>query len=372
MSIRCSQVIQILKKLAPEDLAQDWDNVGLLVGSFSKDIDKVLVTLDVTPQVVDEAVKKNVDLILSHHPVIFKPLKNLRLDNPQNRMLATLLKHDIAVYCAHTNLDVAINGVSDVLAAKIGLSQVEVLQKTAEEKLYKLVVFVPEDHTQKVRDALGDAGAGFIGNYSHCTFRTPGIGTFKPGEGTNPYIGEQAKLSEVKEDRLETIVPENILSRVLHAMVEAHPYEEVAYDLYPVVQNGVSQGLGRIGWLEQETVLAEFVQLLKQQLEISFLKIVGNLEDKVKRIAVCGGSGGSLISTAHKKGAQVFITGEISYHEAQLAKDIGLALIDAGHWATEVPVLSYLQKYLAGELNAAGEKVEIILSKTKTEPFLYL
>ncbi len=370
MSLRCSQVIQLIKKLAPEYLAEDWDNVGLLVGSCDKEINRILISLDVNLDVVNEAIKKDIDLIISHHPIIFKPIKDLCTDRYQVKMLSKLLKKDISVYSSHTNLDSTINGVSDILAKKLGVKNLEVLYTTKEEKLFKLVVYIPKDCRNKLIDALGTAGAGHIGNYSHCTFSSAGVGTFKPGKNTKPFIGKKGKVEQVDEQRIETIISENQIDEIIKVVKENHPYEEIAYDLFPVNLKGKKLGLGRIGYFLKEKNIMEVIHLVKKELNVSSLKVVGNVNNYVKRIAVCGGSGSSLIKYAYKKGADLYITGDINYHEAQLAESLGLNVIDAGHWATEIPVIAFIRDYLIEELNTK-QKVEIITSKVKTEPFSY-
>lgn len=195
-----------MERLAPKSLAYDWDNVGLQVGSFSTPVKKIMVTLDVLEEVVDEAITKNVSLIIAHHPLLFKPVKQLSTDTPQGRVLHKLLQHNITVYAAHTNLDIAEGGVNDVLCEKLKIKNTKVLIKERTETLYKLVVYVPQTHQKVLREAIGKAGAGHIGNYSHCTFQTMGKGTFKPLEGTNPYIGSQDKMEFVPEVKIETIV----------------------------------------------------------------------------------------------------------------------------------------------------------------------
>lgn len=371
MSVKSITIINIIEELAPQYLAEDWDNVGLLVGRSEKEIKKILLALDVTPEVVEEALQERADMIISHHPVIFKGLKALRTDTLRCQMLTKLLQNDIAVYCAHTNLDAALGGVSDALALKLGLKEIEVLQTTYQEEYFKLVVFVPEDYSRIVRKALGDAGAGHIGAYSHCTFRTPGIGTFKPGEGTNPFIGERGKIEEVKEERLETIVPSRILSRVIKAMIEAHPYEEVAYDLYPLAMRGDSHGMGRVGLLPEERTLEQFANYVKKELNAASVRYVGNKGAKIKKIAVCGGSGGSLIGEACKNNADLFLTGELSYHDAHMAREVGIAVMAAGHRATEQPVIPRLKEYLQSQLSEE-DGVELYISNIISGPFTYV
>lgn len=233
MSVTVGEIVKVLNTWAPLELKESWDNPGLLIGNPDEPVDKVLVTLDVMMGTVDYAVEHGVKLIVSHHPVIFDGLKSLRTDTYNGAMYQKLLAHHIAVYSAHTNLDSADGGVNDVLANLLGLTDVEGLVPVSEDKLYKIAVYVPESHSDALRKALADSGAGYIGKYSDCSFTTKGEGRFKAHEGANPFIGSVGNVETVAEERIETIVPERGLKKVLKAMIAAHPYEEPAYDIYP-------------------------------------------------------------------------------------------------------------------------------------------
>lgn len=346
MSVKCRDIIAELEQLAPSYLAEDWDNIGLLVGNPDQDIHKVIVALDVDREVISEAVAVGADMIVSHHPLIFKGISHIRTDLPLGSMLAGLLKHEIAVYAAHTNLDSAPGGVNDVLAQKFNLQGVIPLTTVYQEELHKLVVFVPVSHVEKVRTAMTEAGAGHIGNYSHCTFQTQGVGTFLPLAETTPFIGEQGKLEFVEEYRLETIVPASRRSKVIAAMVAAHPYEEIAYDEYTLINRGLRCGLGRVGSLIKPMPLLEFIEKVKVALSARSIKVAGPANAVITKVAVCGGSGAGLVKNAIKAGADVLITGDVKYHEAQQAVAEGLVVIDAGHFATEQPVVECVVDYL--------------------------
>lgn len=347
MSVKCQVIIDAMERLAPKHLAESWDNVGLLIGSPAQRITKLLVTLDVTKAVVDQAVQDGVDMIITHHPILFKAVSRIRTDVPQGQILASLLKANIAVYAAHTNLDIATGGVNDILASKLNLQNSEPLAVSYTEKLCKLVVFVPKTHMEVVRRAISEAGAGHMGNYSHCTFSSDGTGSFLPLDGARPYIGSNGVLEYVEEARLETIVPEKISRRVLKAMLKVHPYEEVAYDLYQLINSGHSLGLGRVGKLVAPVPLAEFITQVKMVLGIEYVSVAGSGDKIIKKVAVCGGSGAGFINRTAFVGADVLITGDVKYHEAQDALAAGIAVIDAGHFATENPVVSYVAEYLS-------------------------
>jgi dinuclear metal center YbgI/SA1388 family protein len=364
------EIIQLFEQFSPKSLAMEGDKIGLQVGRLNKKVDRVMIALDVLEDVIDEAIEKNVQLIIAHHPIIFRPLKNVLTDTTQGRMVEKLLKHDIAVYAAHTNLDVAKGGVNDLLAAALELQEPEVLVPTFDTKLKKLVVFVPASHAEEIRNVLGKAGAGFIGNYSHCTFSTNGTGRFLPGENTNPFVGQPGQLEEVDEIRIETIVPEPLLKKAITAMVKAHPYEEVAYDVYPTENKGEVLGLGRIGKVSEMT-LGEFAEKVKTALDVEQVRVVGDLASKVRKVAVLGGDGNKYFMNAKFKGADVYVTGDIYYHTAHDAMMQGLNMIDPGHNVEKVMkkgLTAALQKMCREE----GYEVEIFPSEVNTDPFQFI
>ncbi|MGI6224751.1 MAG: Nif3-like dinuclear metal center hexameric protein [Peptococcales bacterium] len=370
MSLRCRDIINVLEGLAHPKHAENWDKIGLQIGDPDSMVQKVMVTLDITLPVIEEAVENKVDLIIVHHTPMFNPLESIRWDKPQGKLIKRIIEANINLYCAHTNLDSALGGVNDVLASKLELTNIRVLSPSWQEEYVKLVVFVPKGYEEQVRSAMAQQGAGHIGDYSDCTFQLSGTGTFRPLEGTNPFIGELGQLEKVEEYRIETIVSEEKVQSVLQAMIEVHPYEEVAYDLYPLANKGAHSGLGRIGDLRAESTLEQLIEKVKTVLNIKGIRYVGDLNTPVKKVAVCGGSGASLLKTALQKGAQVFITGDIKYHEAQDAESMGLALIDAGHFATEHPVVHVAAKFL--RQNLAGKDVEILESQINSDPIKFL
>ncbi|MBM7855767.1 dinuclear metal center YbgI/SA1388 family protein [Desulfohalotomaculum tongense] len=372
MPVKNKVIFNFLEELAPKHLAEDWDNVGLQIGSPSNEVKKVLLTLDVNEDVVREAEENDIQLIISHHPVLMKGIKNINTDTVQGRLISRLIKNNITVYAAHTNLDSADGGVNSVLAEKLGLKDVEVLYVTGNQKYVKLVVFVPDGYQDAVREALSKSGAGWIGNYSDCTFQTPGVGTFLPREGTNPFIGKQGRVERVEEVRLETIVPVEKLSSVIKAMVSAHPYEEVAYDVYPLNNQGPAYGLGRIGVLPREVSFTEFVQQLKEVLNLKAVKAGGPWDKRVKTVAVCGGSAAELWPQALAKGADVYVSGDIKYHTAQDMVAANLSFVDAGHYGSEVPVIEKIYNYLTACCAEKNIAVDFIISKKQKDPFTYL
>lgn len=369
MSIKCQLIINELDKLAPRYLAESWDNVGLLVGSPAQNISRILIALDVTDNVVDHALANKADMIVTHHPLIFKGIRNVRTDLPHGQLLAKLIKNDIAVYAAHTNLDIADGGINDILANKLNLTNIESLSSGYADKLIKLAVFVPYTHAEAVRNAICDAGAGHVGNYSHCTFQTDGIGTFMPLEGTNPFLGSQGRIEQVSEVRLETVMPEKICNKVIKALLKAHPYEEVAYDLYQLANSRPQLGLGRIGSLTATKSLKVFADEVKQVLGINLVNVAGAEDQSIRKVAVCGGSGASLIQSAVFAGADVLVTGDVKYHEAQEAVAAGIAIVDAGHFATEVVVVDYLSKYLKAQAHNEKWDIEVFIDNISADVF---
>ncbi|MFT4412659.1 Nif3-like dinuclear metal center hexameric protein [Fredinandcohnia humi] len=365
------EVIQAFEEFSPKHLALEGDKIGLQIGSLNKPIKKVMIALDVLENVVDEAIAKKVDLIIAHHPPIFRPLKALQTDTASGRIIEKCILNNIAVYAAHTNLDVATGGVNDLLAEALELKDSKILSPSYEEKLNKLAVYVPKDDADKVRNAIGAAGAGFIGNYSHCTFNTSGIGTFLPTEGTTPYIGEVGKLEEVEEIRIETIFPSSFQRRVISAMLKAHPYEEVAYDIYPLENEGNVLGLGRIGYLEKEMSLEEFAKHVKVKLEVEGVRVVGNLTDRVKKVAVLGGDGNKYISQAKRAGADVYVTGDMYYHVAHDAMMMGLNIVDPGHHIEKV-MKQGVADVLTKLFSKKKYEVEVFASELKTDPFIFM
>jgi len=368
MLARGETIVQLMEKLAPKHYAVPDDKIGLQVGTAAKEVRRVLVALDVTQAVAEEAKKLGAELIVAHHAVIFRPLAHVRTDTPSGALIASLIKGDIAVYISHTNLDSAEGGLNDWMAEALGLQGREVLEEVHTDQLFKLVVYVPESHHAKVRDAMFAAGAGWIGNYSHCSFNVEGTGTFLAREGTDPYIGEKGKLTEAKEVRVETVVPLSAKKKVVSAMLKAHPYEEVAYDLYGMDLKGRSFGLGRVGKLAEPESLDEFAERVKKALDVPFVRVVGGGDRPIRKVAVLGGSGARYIRHAIFAGADVLVTGDIDFHSAQDALAAGIAIVDPGHHAEKI-MMPNVAAWLAEQLKDKGYETEVFASQVNTEPF---
>jgi dinuclear metal center YbgI/SA1388 family protein len=369
-NVNVYEIIQLFESFSPKNLAMEGDKVGLQIGNLNRKVQNVMIALDVLEEVVDEAIRKDVQLIIAHHPPIFRPLQRITSEDPSGRLIEKLIKHDIAVYAAHTNLDVAKGGVNDLLADALGLVDTEVLVPTYETELKKLVVYVPKSHEESVREAIGKAGAGAIGDYEFCSFSSSGMGRFLPGDEANPFIGSSGKLETVEEMRIETIYPHYLEKKILSAMLKSHPYEEVAYDLYKLENKGETLGLGRIGNVS-ETTLGDFVGVIKKALDVKTVRVVGDLTSKVKKVAVLGGDGNKYYSKALFKGADVFVTGDFYYHTAHDAMALGLNIIDPGHNVEKVMKNGVSQK-LTQLFVEKGYNVRVFPSEIDTEPFQFV
>lgn len=368
-SVRLNEILGMLNSLYPPSLAEDWDNVGLQVGDSSASIDKVLICLDAEEAAIARAEECGAQLVISHHPLIHRPLKRLTPVDEVGRALFRAIRNDIAVTSVHTNLDRAADGLNDWLAERLGLESVSPLERSYDGDLVKLVVFVPAGHETLVMDALFAAGAGRIGDYDHCSFRTIGTGSFRPGAGTDPFIGRRGETETVEEHRLETIMPQALVGKVVTKMIKAHPYEEVAYDLIPLRNSRPDVGLGRIGRLPQPLDSDQFVSQIKERLGLTVLRMAGATQGKVSKVAVCGGSGVSLFAEAQQQGADCLVTGDVKYHDAQRARSEGLLLIDAGHFGTEHLMVSALANKLRETAAKRQLPLEIIEMATESDPF---
>ena len=331
---RIQDLIGLVHKLYSPELAEDWDNVGLQVGDPGASLERVMVALDPSLSAIQAARDAGAQALVTHHPLLFRPIKRLTPEDAVGQALWTAVRDGVAVISAHTNLDCAADGLNSWLATRLGVQESLPLKSVAGDYL-KLVVFVPAGHEQSVAEALFSVGAGQIGNYGECSFRSRGEGTFRPGPGTTPFIGAVGQREQLEEVRLETIVPKRKLVRVLEKLQKAHPYEVIAYDLVPLQNQVPGAGLGRIGRLQQKLTLDAFAATVKEALDCDHLRLIGLANRTIHKVALCGGSGAGLLHTAHRQGADVLVTGDVKYHDARQAEELGIALIDAGHFATE-------------------------------------
>ncbi|KYG92268.1 Nif3-like dinuclear metal center hexameric protein [[Bacillus] sp. KCTC 13219] len=367
-----NEIIQLFESWSPKKLAcMPNDPIGLAIGTVNKTVTKVLVTLDVTMAVVEEAIEQGCELIIAHHPPIFRKLSHLRTDTPAGQLYEKCLKHDIAVYAAHTNLDVVEGGVNDLLADALQLENRKILEHTYSEQLIKLAVYVPAEYATTVRTALANARAGQIGAYDTCSFTTAGEGRFRALEGAKPFVGEIGEVNIEPEQKIEVVFPSSQKNRVLKAMLNAHPYEEPAYDVWAMALTTNEAGLGRIGTLQEPLTLQQFAEFVKVQLNVPCLRVVGDLQQTVAKVAVVGGDGNSYIAAAKRAGADVFVTGDIGFHMAQDAEVNGLSIVDPGHHVEKVMIKGVTEKMTA----LCKEKklpVQFIESTIHTEPFQFI
>ncbi|MGI5835498.1 MAG: Nif3-like dinuclear metal center hexameric protein [Chloroflexota bacterium] len=355
----------IFEEIAPASLAESWDNVGWQVRVPGQPVTGVLLSLDVNIDVVQEAGSLGCNLIFAHHPMLFKPLRSLDLDTTTGRVVAEAVRRGISVWAAHTNLDVVQDGTSFALAGALGLKDLALLSRI-DRKEYKLVVYVPPSHVEAVKDAMAQAGAGKIGNYTHCFWQVLGTGQFRPEQGASPYLGEVGQEERVEEFRVEGVVPHDRLAAVLAAMHQAHPYEEVAYDLLPLASAVNSVGYGAIGSLTSPTTTARIAKQAATTLSSDLCQVAGKLERKHSRIAVLGGSGGHFIGDVLRSDATLYITADIRYHDAQDAVGRGLDLVILDHFATERPVLDVVRARLEPKL----EGIPIRIATTRSTPYV--
>ena len=364
--VKIKDIANALEMFAPLPLQDDFDNAGLQIGLTDAEVAGVLLCLDVTEAVVDEAIASGCNLIISHHPVIFKPLKRITGSNYVERCIIKALANGIAIYSAHTNLDNAPGGVNYRIAEILGLQNVRILLPK-EDSLLKLAVYVPASHTDAVRDALFAAGCGEIGNYGSCSYNVEGFGTFKANEGCNPFCGNIGELHRENETRIETIMPSYIKGRVIKALLNAHPYEEPAYDIYPVKNSWDAVGTGVIGELPAERDEIGFLQEIKEKFAVGCVRHTPLLGRKIKRVALCGGAGGSFAGAAMASGADVYITGEARYHD--LFNYTGKMLMAViGHYESE----QYTMDIFAEIINGQFPGVKVTKTMVDTNPVKYM
>ena len=365
----CKDIIYYLESWAPKETAWERDNVGLQVGSENRRLKNILVSLDLTTKVVDEAINRNCNLIITHHPLLFNPLHKIDTENDQtSKMIEQLVKNKITLYSTHTNLDMAKGGVSFQLANKLKLQNLTFLKNSAGNQV-KLIVFVPASHINPVADAIHNQGGGIIGEYSHCSFRTTGTGTFRGSISSNPTTGKKGKFEKVEEIKLEVIIDSFRLSKVISAMKYAHPYEEVAYDLYPLKNENVNYGMGVVGELSKPMTANVFIKYISTSLKIKNLRYNNGKKQRIKKVAVCGGSGRDLIPDALKNQADAYVTADIKYHDFQDAEG-KLLLIDAGHYETEIFCVDEIQKRLR-KLLINNPKIKVFKYRGSTNPVIF-
>jgi len=370
VALTVGDVAAFLEAWAPPRIAWDRDNVGLQIGSFSRRVRGILVSLDVTEGVIREAVRKRSSLLVSHHPLLFRPPPTLVTGSSITDTITLAVRNEIDVFSVHTNLDFTRGGVSFALAERLGLRETDFLSKTYSSKR-KIVTFVPPDHLDMVFGAMSRAGAGTIGNYDHCSFTTGGTATFRGNSASSPVAGRKGRVEHVKEMRLEMTADEWQVPRILAAMRASHPYEEVAYDVLRMENVSDEFGMGVIGNLKRPLRVPSFLQMVKRNLRLPSARYTRGSGNTVRRVAVCGGSGSDLLHTALHQGADAFVTADVKYHTFHEASG-RMLLVDAGHHETEFPVTTTVAAFLRTRLAAGGQRIRVHVARTSTNPVTYV
>ena len=364
--MQLQKLISELELLAPSSYQESYDNAGLLVGSSNTEINKALICFDVTEEVLEEAKSIGANLIISHHPIIFSGLKKLNGKNYVERIVIAAIKADIALYAMHTNLDNVILGTNRILAEKLGLTNLQVLAPL-NGRFRKLVTFCPIDYAEKVRTAIFDAGAGHIGKYDQCSFNAQGQGSFRAGDGAKPFVGEQNKIHFEEEVRIETIFPDYLERKIISSLKKAHPYEEVAYDIFKLENESAELGAGIIGDLEVAENEMDFLNKLQKQAKAEGVRYTKLRNKNIKKVALCGGSGAFLINKAKRAKADVYITGDVKYHEFFDA-DGQIVIVDIGHYESE----QFTKELLISYIKEKFPTFAVQISGTNTNPINYL
>jgi dinuclear metal center YbgI/SA1388 family protein len=367
--MKIKDIAAVVEEIAPIQLAQDWDNVGLLVGDPRSDVKNILLTIDITKEVLSEAIKQKAKLIIAYHPVIWDGLKKITTDGASN-IVYELIRNGIAVYSMHTALDSAMGGVNDSLAEIIGIQDAKSIGDYVDYPAsdnYKLIVFIPIDSIAKVSDAIFAAGAGWIGNYSNCSFQAEGTGTFRPLKGAKPSIGEKGRLERVPEIKFETIVPVDKLEAVIAAMKKSHPYETPAFDVFKLHNKADKFGLGRMGRLAKPLSINQIIGKIKNCTGSKAVGLVGNVKRLVETAAVCAGSCGKIINSVIAANVDLYVTGELKHHQALAAQEAGLACICLSHSVSERFILDKFAKQLQKKL----KQVTIKISRKDADPFIW-
>ena len=374
MKLTVADIIQAMESIAPSFLAEKWDNPGLQVGTKDHPVKTIRVSLDPSRKVVADACKKGVDLLITHHPLIFHPLKSIDFSTPTGSIIKTAINGGLAVFSAHTNLDSAKGGVNDVLASKIGLKRLTVLQEKNESgpwgpEMFKLAIYVPVGHEDQFMEAFFQTGSGKIGEYSCCSFRSRGKGTFLPGESSTPFIGAPGEISQVDEIRMETLVEKKDLPALVAHLKKAHPYETMAYDIYPLALCKTGHGLGRLGELEKESRLDDFARDIGEKLGLSSIKIAGRPDLPIKKVALCAGSGSGMLKQFIMSKADAYVSGDLGHHDALEIVERNLSLIDIGHFSSEFCVVEALAERVNRILNQSGADVGVHACSMEKNPF---
>jgi dinuclear metal center YbgI/SA1388 family protein len=363
--MKLKELTSYLDSAVPLSFQESYDNSGLQVGSSDNEITSALITLDVTEEVLDEAISLKCDVLVSHHPLIFNGIKSLTGKSFTERIIYMAVKHDIAIYSAHTNLDVFDKGVSWKMAEKLGLENIQVLSPS-ENRLLKLVTYIPESHFEKVKNALFETGAGVIGNYDNCGFATSGTGSYRGNEKTKPFLGEKGKIHFEKEIRFETVLFSYLKDKVIKALIDVHPYEEVAYDLYVLENKNIDIGLGCVGNFPRQLSEDEFLKSVSSVFDAKGVRYSKPTGKPIRKVALCGGSGAALLNLAICSGADAFLTADIKFHDFFKTEN-KILLVDTGHFESE----KFSREILKDLIIKKFPKFAVRFSETNTNPINY-
>ncbi|MDD4109799.1 MAG: Nif3-like dinuclear metal center hexameric protein [Prolixibacteraceae bacterium] len=363
--MKIKTITDYLESVAPPALQESYDNAGLIIGDESSEITSAIVTIDVTEDVVDEAVKKNAGLIISHHPLIFSGLKKVTGKNYTGRAVIKAIKNNVAVFAAHTNLDAVQGGVNSKICSLLGLKNCRIL-RPEKAKLKKLVTFIPREAADRVRAAIFETGAGNIGNYDYCGYSTEGKGTFRGNEKSDPYTGRRGEIHTEEEIRFETIFPEWLQSKIIAALLSSHPYEEVAYDVYPLDNTFPMAGMGMTGTLSEPLPEQDFLKLIKKTFNTGCIKHTKLTGNKVRQVAVSGGSGSELLREAISANADAFVTADFKYHQFFDAEN-KILIADIGHFESEQFTKDLFRELLIKKF----PKFAVHFSEVRTNPVYY-
>ncbi len=362
---KISEIISAIEEFAPISLQEHYDNCGVQVGDINQKATGALITFDVTPDAIDEAINSNCNLIISHHPITLSGIKKFTGSSLAEKIVIKAIKNKITIYSAHTNIDKVKNGVSGILANKLGLINQSILAPE-KDSLLKIITYVPESHAEIVRNAMFNAGAGHIGNYDSCSYNSVGYGTFRGDEDTNPFVGQKGELHKETEVRIESIAPFFLKNKIINAIINNHPYEEPAFDIYNLANENPKVGLGIVGELEKKLSIEEFLTLLKEKTKSECIRYTNAKVDKIKKVALCGGSGSSFLSNAIHSKADVYVSGDFKYHQFFDGYD-KIMIADIGHYESE----QFIKELFLEIVTKKIPNFAVRLSKINSNPIKY-
>lgn len=365
--MQLKSLIEKIEKKYPLSLAYDWDNSGLNIGDLNQEIKKVLLCLELNQEILKEAIEKKADLVITHHPLIFKGIKKFDFSIKRNDWIKNLIKNDISVYCMHTNFDIGEDGLNDYICDKLDLKNKRIIEKTSKENYYKCIIYIPFDKKEEFKEHMLIFNETKIGNYDACGFEMQGVGSFRPLEGSQAFVGEKNKIAFVKESRLEFFLKGKFVKKFLDEAKKIHPYEEMAYDLFEISDVYEEIGLGKFGELKKDNKMSDLIAKIKQILNIENVVFIGDLKKNIKTVGVITGSGADCIKLASNKGCDLFITGDVKYHQALEAEEMGINVLDVGHYGSENIFPKVFLKSLEKEFKE--ENIEFFETKINIDPF---